>query len=133
MSKELLLNPVVITKDKEKSNNTYERCMIEGSINAVRISLSFKKMDKTEEIIYKRFMHFLMQRAEQFLILRRKPIEGYDISFLVTNYHIEDLFKHKLIDFIITFMQDIDKDIKDIKLQTNARARAVVKKYLSAF
>nr|CAG4712493.1 unnamed protein product [Naegleria fowleri] len=117
MSKELLLNPVVISRDK------FDRCMIEGSINSVRISLAFKKNDQVEEIIYKRFMHFLMQRAEQFLVLRRKPVEGYDISFLITNFHTEDMFKHKLIDFVIGFMQDINKDINDIKLQFNARSQ----------
>ena len=107
--------------------------MIEGSVNSVRISLSFKKNDAVETIIYKRFMHFLMQRAEQFLVLRRKPVEGYDISFLVTNFHIEDMFKHKLIDFIIGFIEDINKDINNMKLQATARARAVAKKYLGAF
>ena len=40
-------------------------------------------------------------RAENFSILRRKPIEGYHISFLITNIHIEQMLKHKLIDFII--------------------------------
>lgn len=118
---------MVISRDK------FDRCMIEGSINSVRISLAFKKNDQVEEIIYKRFMHFLMQRAEQFLVLRRKPVEGYDISFLITNFHTEDMFKHKLIDFVIGFMQDINKDINDIKLQFNARSRVVAKKYLGAF
>ena len=107
--------------------------MIEGSVNSVRISLSFKKNDDVERIIYKRFMHFLMQRAEQFLVMRRKPVEGYDISFLVTNFHIEDMFKQKLIDFIIGFIEDINKDINNMKLQSSARARAVAKKYLGAY
>ena len=65
------------------------------------------------------FMRFLGQRAEQFVVLRRVPvkvidfsfvtfltisklaffslyIKGYDISFLITNTHIEDMFKHKV-------------------------------------
>ncbi|KAL9647694.1 hypothetical protein ABK040_015183 [Willaertia magna] len=127
VSKELILNPVIISKDK------FDRCLIEGSINSVRISVSFKKNDNVEEILSKRFMHFLMQRAEQFIVLRRKPVEGYDISFLVTNFHAEDMFKHKLIDFIIGFIQDIDKDIKDMKMQCSARERASAKKFLGAF
>ena len=36
-------------------------------------------------------MTFLSQRAEDFIILRRKPIAGYDISFLVTNFHTEEV------------------------------------------
>jgi actin related protein 2/3 complex subunit 4 len=43
----------------------------------------------------------MMMRAENFVILRRKPIHGYDISFLITNFHAEYMLKHKLVDFII--------------------------------
>lgn len=32
-------------------------------------------------------------------------MQGYDISFLVTNYHCEEMQKHKLIDFIVQFME----------------------------
>ena len=28
-------------------------------------------------------------------------IQGYDISFLITNFHTEAMLKHKLVDFII--------------------------------
>jgi len=42
-----------------------------------------------------------MMRAEAFVILRRVPVQGYDISFLVTNRNVEDMYKHKLVDFII--------------------------------
>lgn len=31
--------------------------------------------------------------------------KGYDISFLITNYHCEDMQKHKLMDFIVQFME----------------------------
>lgn len=78
-------------------------------------------------------MRFLMQRAENFKVLRRKPAEGYDISFLITNFHTEEMFKDKLISFILEFIKDIDKDIKDMKLQQTARARAVAKTFLQAF
>lgn len=39
----------------------------------------------------------------------RKPIPGYDISFLITATHTEMMYKHKLVDFLIHFMQEIDK------------------------
>ncbi|KAJ9095658.1 hypothetical protein QFC21_005530 [Naganishia friedmannii] len=70
-------------------------------------------------------------RAENFVILRRKPVEGYDISFLITNFHGETMLKHKLVDFIIEFMQDVDKEISEMKLSLNARARIVAESYLS--
>jgi actin related protein 2/3 complex subunit 4 len=141
------LNPVVIARTKD------EKCMIEGSINSVRVSVAFSKADDTEVILSARFMRFLMQRAENFRVLRRKPIPGYDISFLITNFHTEEMFKDKLISFILEFIKDIDRfvivvlysfvlysnqlgcyrDIKDMKLQQTARARVVAKNYLSGF
>ena len=33
--------------------------------------------------------------------------QGYDISFLITNYHCEDMQKRKLIEFIVQFMEVI--------------------------
>lgn len=43
-------------------------------------------------------------------------IQGYDISFLITNYHTEEMLKHKLVDFIIQFMEEVDKEISEMKL-----------------
>ena len=34
---------------------------------------------------------------------------GYDISFLITAHHTESMYKHKLVDFLLHFMQEIDK------------------------
>lgn len=42
--------------------------------------------------------------------------QGYDISFLITNFHTEDMLKHKLVDFIIEFMEEVDKEISEMKL-----------------
>lgn len=28
-------------------------------------------------------------------------MQGYDISFLITNFHTEQMYKHKLVDFVI--------------------------------
>ena len=32
--------------------------------------------------------------------------QGYDISFLMTNFHTEKMNRAKLIDFVIQFMQE---------------------------
>lgn len=94
----------------------------------------------------------MMQRADSFIVLRRKPIavstalplalwlslirtlvmQGYDISFLITNTHSETMLKHKIVDFIIQFMEDVDKEISEMKLSVNQRARTVAESYLSA-
>eukprot|EP01090_Pellita_catalonica_P022357 TRINITY_DN865_c0_g1_i1.p1 TRINITY_DN865_c0_g1~~TRINITY_DN865_c0_g1_i1.p1 ORF type:complete len:212 (-),score=42.18 TRINITY_DN865_c0_g1_i1:86-640(-) len=142
VNKELLLNPVVIARNeqrKEKNKegvetiNRGERVLIEGSINSIRVSICIKQADELEQILCKKFVRFLTQRAENFVILRRKAIEGYDISFLVTNFHTESMFKHKLVDFIIQFMQDIDKEISEMKLSVNTRARVVAQEFLKQF
>ncbi len=94
-SKELLLNPLIISRSE------YERTLIETSINSVRVSIKIKQIDEIEQILCHKFTNFLMQRSEQFLVMRRKAVEGYDISFLITHTHLETMWKHKLIDFIV--------------------------------
>ncbi|XP_015789479.1 actin-related protein 2/3 complex subunit 4 [Tetranychus urticae] len=147
-NKELLLNPVVI------SRNDKERVLIESSINSVRISIAVKQADDIERILVHKFTRFLMMRADKFVILRRKPVSlsdtrstildektnpqqqpptGYDISFLVTNIHTEYMNRFKIIDFIIHFMEEIDKEINEMKLAINARARITAEEFLKRF
>lgn len=109
-SPEVILNPLTI------SRNENERVYIEPSINSVRISIKIKQADEIEHILVHKFTRFLTQRAESFYILRRKPVKGYDISFLITNFHTEEMLKHKLVDFIIQFMEEVDKEISEMKL-----------------
>jgi hypothetical protein len=79
-------------------------------------------------------------------------VQGYDISFLITNAHTESMLKHKIVDFIIQcvtlqlgchkfwnlsdqlfrFMEDVDREISEMKLSLNARARTVAESYLTA-
>lgn len=127
LSKELLLNPILICR------NENEKCFIEPSINSTRVSICIKQADEIETILCHKFNRFLMQRAEQFIIMRRVPVEGYDMSFLVVHTHLENLYKHKLIDFIIQFMEDIDKEISEMKISLNARGRIVATEFLKQF
>jgi len=154
-SKELLLNSVVI------SRNEKERVLIESSINSVRISIAIKQADDIERILAHKFTRFMMMRADNFVILRRKPVtttdshakgvnnhgmnsnnsndvhnsndSAYDISFLITNFHCESMYRYKLIDFIIHFMEEIDKEINEMKLAINARARITAEEFLKKF
>ncbi|KAI8872560.1 putative ARP2/3 complex 20 kDa subunit [Ramicandelaber brevisporus] len=126
-SREVLLNPLTI------SRNENEQVHIEPSVNSVRISIRIKQADDIERILCHKFTRFLMMRAENFIILRRKAIPGYDISFLVTNFHTEQLLRHKLVDFIIHFMEEVDREISEMKLSLNARARIVAESYLQQF
>ena len=121
---ELLLRDVVICR------NENEKTLIETSVNSVRISVKLKQADELEEILGKMFLRFFTQRAEAFRVLRRKPVEGYDISFLVTNTHMETLDKEKLVAFIIAFMEDIDKELSALKISVSTRGRVVAHDYL---
>jgi len=127
VSREVLLNPLTI------SRNENERVLIEPSVNSIRVSIKIKQADEIERILCHKFTRFMMQRAESFVVLRRKPIPGYDISFLITNFHSETMLKHKLVDFIIQFMEDVDREISEMKLSLNARARTVAESYLAVF
>ena len=126
-SPELLLNTVTI------SRNEKEKVLIEPSINSVRISIAIKQADEIERLLCHKFTNFMMRRAENFVILRRKKIEGYDISFLITNYHTEEMYRHKIIDFVIHFMEEIDKEISEVKLSVNSRARICAEEFLKHF
>lgn len=66
---ELLLRPVIVSRNKN------ERVLIEGSVNSLRISIKVKQADELDTILTKKFMRFLFQRAESFVVLRRKPVK----------------------------------------------------------
>lgn len=125
-SPEVILNPITICNDE------YERVLIETSINSVRVSVTFRKGDATASLVGERIADFLTQRAERFHVLRRKPVEGFDISFLVTNEEAETMHKNKIVDFIVQFISDISKDIAATKMVINQRARLVATEWFSS-
>jgi len=97
------------------------------------MSIKIKQVDEMEQLLVDKFCRFLAQRAEDFLILRRSPVKGYDISFLITNFHTEEMKKKELIDFILHFMEEIDPEINGMKLAVNSRARVVATTFLKQF
>ncbi|KEG07520.1 ARP2/3 complex subunit [Trypanosoma grayi] len=123
---EVVLNPIHIVRSEQES------CFIEPSINSTRISVSFLKTDALAELIARKYVGFLAQRAKQFHILRKKPIPGFDISFLITHEEVETMHRSKIIQFIISFLMDIDADIAAMKLNTNQRARRAAMEFFLA-
>jgi len=107
--------------------------MIETAVNSVRISIKVKQIDEMDAILANKFSRMIMQRADNFIVLRRKPMPGYDVSFLLTNFNLEAMWKHKLIDFVVQFMEEIDSEISQMKIQVNERARTVGYQYLKDF
>uniref|UniRef100_A0A804P632 Actin-related protein 2/3 complex subunit 4 n=2 Tax=Zea mays TaxID=4577 RepID=A0A804P632_MAIZE len=75
-SPELLLNPVLICR------NEAEKCLIETSINSIRISMKVKQADELENILAKKFLRFLSMRAEAFQVLRRKPVQVSNLTLI---------------------------------------------------
>lgn len=63
------MNPLII------SRNENEQVLIETSVNSVRISIKIKQADDIETILCHKFSRFMMMRADNFVILRRKPME----------------------------------------------------------
>ena len=126
-SPELVLPPV------EVARNDNERVLIERSINSARVSVKVKQADELEEILCRQFMRFLTQRAEAFKVLRRVPVPGYDVSFLVTHEHVEDMLKPKLVDFIVQLLEDVDREMSEQKLSVSSRGRVVAADFLKSF
>lgn len=93
------MKPLVISKSDQ------EKCLIEASINSVRISLATKKNQDIEELLTRMLERFLALRADKFAIMRKKPAhEDYDYSFLITDDHLQRYKKEELINFILEFI-----------------------------
>jgi actin related protein 2/3 complex, subunit 4 len=59
---------------REIQKNDAEVALIESSSNSVRLSVKIKQQDDIERMICHDFCRFLMQRADHFLIFRRKAL-----------------------------------------------------------
>jgi len=128
-NKELLLDPIA------RRRSSHERSLIEPSINSVRVSVRFKfeDADPIEQILGKKFVGFLMKRAEEYTVMRRIPIEDYSLSLLITDRHIDSLSKKRIISFIILLMEETDKEISSMKISMNSRGRAIAKEFMKLF
>jgi actin related protein 2/3 complex, subunit 4 len=53
------------------------------------------------------------------------------VSFLVTNQHLEKYDKEGIIAFILEFIQTIDKELSEIKLNINTQTRIAATCFLN--
>ncbi|MDR3548262.1 MAG: actin-related protein 2/3 complex subunit 4 family protein [Candidatus Pacebacteria bacterium] len=125
-SPELMLNSIVIARTDQ------EKCLIESSINSVRVSFTIKKPKEIEKLLTHLFERFISLRADKFSIIRRKPVDGYDFSFLVTNRHMETMHREHVINFILTFILDIEKEITEMKIAINTQMRIAATYFIDA-
>ena len=116
-SPELISKPVII------SRNEAEKVEIETSINSVRVNIAVKKHQEIDKLIVGIYSNYLMNRANQLNILRKVAKKDYDISFLITNFTLENYKKEDIIDFIIEFIQDFTKEVTDMKMTVNSQSR----------
>jgi len=114
----LLNEPVLICKSDT------ECCLIESSVNSVRVSIKIKKAMEIELLLTKMLERFMALRADRFEIFRKKPAhEDYDFSFLISSTHLLTYRKEELINFILEFVAGIDKEINELKLDVINSAR----------
>jgi actin related protein 2/3 complex subunit 4 len=123
-NQELVMKPLTICRNEE------EKVEIEASINSVRVNIVIKKHVELENLLVDIYTKFLMNRADKFNILRKKPKKDYDISFLITNFHLEFYKKEAIIDFIVEFVQDLEKEINDMKLIVNSQSRVATTHFM---
>ena len=122
----LLMTPLLIAKSEQ------EKCLVEASVNSVRVSISIKKNQEIEILLTHMLERFLSLRADKFQILRKKPVDGYDYSFLVTDEHLQKYKKEELVNFILEFIQGIDKEINDMKLAIITQTRVAAAYFTNA-
>lgn len=94
---ELLLRPRRITL-----KGAQEQCFIEPSINSTRISFVFRRGDDLDGLLATSMYKFLGMKADHHLLLRRSPVDSYDVSFLVTS---ELLQQHGPINIILSILK----------------------------
>ena len=114
---ELTSKPIII------SRNESEKVEIETSINSVRVNVAVKKYQEIDKLVVGIYSKYLMNRANQLNVLRKVAKDGFDISFLITNFTLENYKKEDIIDFIIEFIQDFTKEVTDMKMTVNSQSR----------
>ena len=114
---ELTSKPIII------SRNESEKVEIETSINSVRVNVAVKKYQEIDKLVVGIYSKYLMNRANQLNVLRKVAKPGFDISFLITNFTLENYKKEDIIDFIIEFIQDFTKEVTDMKMTVNSQSR----------
>jgi len=80
--------------------------LIEGSVNSVRVSLKLKELNDFIVLLIGRFSNFFKHRAEEFEIVRKVPLKGYDISFLICDFHLEKYKAEVIIETIMEFIKE---------------------------
>lgn len=98
--------------------------------NEISKAYDMQHMSLNISMFFLNIFHVLCLTVSSHIFFSYFYLQGYDISFLITNFHTEQMYKHKLVDFVIHFMEEIDKEISEMKLAANARARICSEEFL---
>ena len=114
---ELLLPAVTI------SRQSGEACCIEPSINSCRVSFTFRQGDNLDQALAQCTVRYLGLRAKELPILRRKPIAGYQVSFLVTAAILQRLDFVSVVEFLVRFAMETPSLLRELKCTVSEHAR----------
>ena len=126
-SPELILKPIRIARKED------DYVEIEPTINSVRINILWKKHNELEKLLTNMYTSYLMKRAEKLEILRKVPVEGYDLSFLITDRHFEVYDKDLIIELILQIMSDFEKELTEMKLNVSSQLRFSTELFVKQF
>jgi actin related protein 2/3 complex, subunit 4 len=118
---ELLLPHVVV--QRQQSN---EACLIEPSINSTRISFRFCHEDGLEEALGNSYYRFLGRNADFLPLLRRRAVDGYHLSFLVTAALLQQLGVMQIVLFLVKIALQMPAYLSDLKCQVRSLNRRLV-------
>uniref|UniRef100_A0A8D2DZY7 Uncharacterized protein n=1 Tax=Theropithecus gelada TaxID=9565 RepID=A0A8D2DZY7_THEGE len=54
--------------------------------------------------------------SRKLIYLLKETSEGYGVTFLITNFHTEQMYRHILVDFVIFFVEDMGREVSGMKL-----------------
>lgn len=122
--KELLLDPHVI-----QLKSPPERCLVEPSINSTRVSFLFSRGDEMDDLLAFTTHKFLGMKADHHLLLRRTPVDSYDVSFLVTSELLQRYGPVKIMLSTLKFASSVSESLSDLKSQVMMRLQENVTAY----
>ncbi|TRY52513.1 Actin-related protein 2/3 complex subunit 4 [Cryptosporidium tyzzeri] len=142
-------NKVELIKSLYVYRHSKEFCYIESCIDSVRVNLKFYFKCEFERRLFNQLTIFMKKNSDYLQLVRKKSIEGFDISFLITNHILNSynnkicitnksnydgqMGKYDVIHFILKFVVDIDRQIQDKMLQSTYFSRYYIRKLLQEF
>lgn len=91
------------------------------------------KTNPLELAILTKYRAFFQHDADQHHILRRRPVPGYSISFLIVPCHLERIGRDRIISKILSFVEKLDQEINQVKINVNSQARRCSVGYFKEF